>query len=73
MTTTAHTRPTQAAEILHHLEIHGSITARDAIRFFQCYRLAARIYELKAQGHPITCDKSEGYARYSLTPVLATP
>lgn len=63
---TTHSKPTQTAEILRHLEIFGSITPKDALGF-GCMRLAARIHELKAQGHPIACDKSAGYARYSLT------
>lgn len=68
----SNTRPTQAAEILRHLEVHGSITAKDAVEHFQCYRLAARIYELKAAGHLIDCDKSDGFARYSLAPALVS-
>jgi len=67
---TAHAKPTQSAEILMYLEIHGSITPLDAMEF-GCMRLAARIHELKAQGHAITCDKSDGFARYSLAAVPA--
>lgn len=71
MTTATHTRPTQAAEILRHLEVHGSITPREAIDFYQCFRLAARVHELRQKGHAIDCDLKGGFARYSLAVVPA--
>jgi hypothetical protein len=63
---TPHSKPSQAAQILAHIVRHGSITPRDAIEHYQCFRLAARIHELKANGHPIACDLTGGFARYSL-------
>jgi hypothetical protein len=62
-----HTKPTQSSQILSHLMVHGSITPREAIEFFQCYRLAARVHELRQRGHVIDCDLTGGFARYSLT------
>ena len=38
--------PTQAERILMYMQEHGSITQRDAIKL-GCYRLSARIYDLK--------------------------
>ncbi len=63
---------TQAAQILAHLQAGNSITPRDAIQLFGCMRLAARIAELREQGHAIATvledDGSRRWARYSLAP-----
>jgi hypothetical protein len=42
----------QNTKILKMLEA-GPITAMDALREADCFRLAARIYDLRAQGHNI--------------------
>ncbi len=61
----------QAASILAHLQGGNSITPRDAIQLFGCMRLAARIAELREQGHAIATvledDGSRRWARYSLS------
>lgn len=44
---------TQSQEILRYLEDGGSLTPIDALVLFSCFRLGARIHELKAEGHPI--------------------
>ena len=46
-------RPTQAARLLDYLREHRAITQREAINELGCYRLGARIWELKHDGHPI--------------------
>jgi hypothetical protein len=51
--TEKHKRPNQAAQILSHLEHGRSLTAMDALNLFGCFRLAARVHELRAQGHHI--------------------
>ncbi len=67
---------TQCEQILRHLRQEGSITQREAARRYEIYRLAARIYDLRRQGHQIekkmeTSDDGKQYARYHLTqPVL---
>jgi hypothetical protein len=43
----------QADEILACLATGKTLTAQDAIRKFRCYRLAARIYDLRERGHDI--------------------
>lgn len=45
--------------ILEHLKAHGCITAAEAISRFRCYRLAARISDLKADGHNIITDNKD--------------
>jgi len=49
----AHKNPTQAQVILDHLNNGGSLTALDALNQFGCFRLAARIHELRREGHQI--------------------
>ena len=64
----------QSAEVLHLLRASGlnGVTQQDAIRFCQCYRLAARISDLRADGHVIesTSETYQGrrFARYRLVP-----
>ena len=43
----------QNEAILEHLKTNGSITPIDALMLFGCFRLGARIYDLREQGHEI--------------------
>lgn len=61
--------------ILDYLRQNGSITQAEAISQFGCYRLGARIYDLKQRGHKVikTIEKGQNrfglptrYARYAL-------
>ena len=61
--------------ILAYMREHGSITAMDAVRDFGCMRLAARISDLRWDGHDIETVYEAGknrngetvrYARYYL-------
>lgn len=65
----------QAQLIYKHMLEHGSISQRDAVIHYDCYRLSARIADLKAKGIQIKKEnvKSKNkyghhvsYARYSL-------
>lgn len=67
-------KTSQKDKILAFMKLHGSITQRDAI-MLGCYRLGARIYELKNDGVPIKMElikvqNADGtfahVARYSL-------
>ena len=58
-------------QILTHLKEGNSITQMDALMEFQCFRLGARIYDLKQDGHSIVSEMVEvpsgkRVARYSL-------
>lgn len=61
---------TQNANILAHLKAGKNITAIDALNLFGCFRLSARIYELRNRGYQIeTTRKSKSgknFAVYSL-------
>ena len=59
--------------ILDDLRAHGSITPMDAISHCDhCYRLSARIFDLRAEGHNIITDDKDSngnpvnYAIYRL-------
>jgi hypothetical protein len=62
---------TQEQQILAALKAGRRITSIDALRDFSCFRLGARIYDLKQSGHSITktmveTDGGAHVARYSL-------
>lgn len=46
----------QANQILEYLQGGGKITALSALEYFKCFRLAARIHDLKKKGHAIECE-----------------
>ncbi len=45
-----HQKPTQANRILAYLRAGNRLTALDALERFGCFRLAARIHELRREG-----------------------
>lgn len=61
---------TQTETILAHLQKGGSITPIDALRDYGCFRLAARIKDIRDAGHEIDMvlegDGDKKWARYSL-------
>lgn len=61
----------QTQAIKRYLYEYGSITPIEALQEFGCFRLAARIQELRRFGVPIRTDKERSgtstYARYTLT------
>ena len=62
-------RQNQTHQILRHLQTH-TITPLQALRLYRCFRLGARIFDLRQAGHDIrttmveTCGKR--VARYRL-------
>jgi hypothetical protein len=61
---------TQTQKILAHLQAGKAITPIQALSRFRCFRLAARIAELRGQGHDISTAtikrKDSRYASYRL-------
>lgn len=61
---------TQTEEIVNALEAGEAITALDALKRWGCFRLAARIGELRQQGYNIVTNKinrdGKNYAEYRL-------
>ena len=68
-------KQTQVQLILDYLDEFGSITPLEAIRDIGCYRLSARISDIKKKGYPVKTElipvmnrrgKQSKVARYSL-------
>lgn len=61
---------TQNKQILEFLKSGQSITPLDALRLFGCFRLGARIYDLKREGYSIKTtivhDELKHFASYKL-------
>lgn len=66
---------TQNGMILNHLQNFGSITSKEAMDLYSCFRLASRISDLKKMGYEIKSVRENGvnkfgepvhWARYSL-------
>ena len=57
---------TQRAQILNHLQSGASLTQCEALNLYGVGRLAARIQELRAEGHDIQDLRSELKANYSV-------
>lgn len=57
----------QNKRILAYLEEHGEITPLEARTKLGCDRLSARIFELKAEGYPITSRTVAVKNRYDET------
>lgn len=72
------TSPTQADQILLHLQSGQTITPIEALDLFRCFRLSARIHDLIQAGHNIVneweTDGTKKWAKYRwLPPVRVTP
>lgn len=63
----------QCASILAHLKTRGSINPMIALKQYGCFRLAARVKDLKDEGHlintTIVSKRGKRYAAYSLVSV----
>ena len=47
----------QNLQVLNYLKTGKILTPMEALDMFGCFRLAARIYELKDKGWPIHCER----------------
>lgn len=54
----------QATDILDHIDKFGSITDAEAASYYSCYRLSARIYDLRALGIDIKTEKFKGVNKF---------
>lgn len=65
--------PTQKQLVLDHLRNKGSISSMEAFELYDITRLAAVIFDLRADGYRITAEdetskRGKHYARYRLVP-----
>lgn len=62
--------PTQNEMVLNHMRDYGSITPLQALRLYGCFRLGARIYDLKRKGINVVAkiikNKKKHFASYSI-------
>ena len=58
---------TQCEMILRHMSEVGPITAAEAVSEYGCYRLAARISDLKKAGYEIRTDSVRNVNRFGET------
>lgn len=60
----------QEAQILSYLKRGHAITPLEALRLFGCFRLGARIWDLRRAGHKIVktwaADERRRWAKYKL-------
>lgn len=56
----------QCRELLAHLERHRTITPMEAYERLGIYRLAARVFDLRAAGHGIKTLQRQPHAIYGL-------
>ena len=60
----------QSDDILRHMKRHGPITPMDALQQYGCFRLAARIADLRGRGYPIVVETvragGKRFARYRM-------
>jgi hypothetical protein len=66
----------QCSLILEHLTHGRTLTPIQALEMFSCFRLAARIEQLRSRGHLIDCELIEengkSFARYSIKYPIAS-
>ena len=49
----------QIEQILEYLKTGKTLTPIESLNMFGCFRLAARVFELKKRGWPIECDRRD--------------
>jgi hypothetical protein len=59
-------KQTQESRILAALKAGQWLTPRSAVAKFDCFRLGARIYDLRRKGYVIQVDRALGKARYAI-------
>lgn len=73
---------TDKDRVLEHLKKHKSITPLEALNEFGCYRLGARIWDLRRDGHHIDTEivhdkdrfgEDMHYAKYTLREATDAP
>ena len=62
---------TQKEQILYHLQIHGKITDLEAYRDYAIRRPAARICDLRKDGHKIRTERVKAKNRYEQMTIFA--
>lgn len=62
---------TQEQAVRNHIINNGSITQAQAVRLYGCYRLSARIYEMRKDGYEIDTQYKTSKNRFGYVSVYA--
>ena len=54
-------------DVLNHLKIHGSISQREAVEYYNLYRLSSVIYVLRKRGYEITSEIKPFVSKYGIS------
>lgn len=53
-------------DVLNHLKIYGSISQREAVEYYNLYRLSSVIYALRKRGYEITTENVPFTSKYGI-------
>ena len=53
-------------DVLNHLKIHGSISQREAVEYYNLYRLSSVIYVLRKRGYEIESELKPFTSKYGI-------
>ena len=62
---------TQEQAVRNHIINNGSITQAQAVRLYGCYRLSARIYDMRKDGYEIVTQYKTSKNRFGYVSVYA--
>lgn len=54
-------------DVLNHLKIYGSISQREAVEYYNLYRLSSVIYVLRKRGYEITSEMKPFVSKYGIS------
>lgn len=54
-------------DVLNHLKIYGSISQREAVEYYNLYRLSSVIYSLKKRGYEIKSEIKPFVSKYGIS------
>ena len=67
----ANDKQTHKQQILEHLQKHGSITPLEALQLYGCFRLGARVCDLRKEGKPILTRRADRKSKEDKVPRYA--
>lgn len=53
-------------DVLNHLKIYGSISQREAVEYYNLYRLSSVIFSLRKKGYEITSELKPFTSKYGI-------
>lgn len=53
-------------DVLNHLKLYGSISQREAVEYYNLYRLSSVIFELRKKGYEIKSEMAPFISKYGI-------